>query len=137
MDVDDGSDSVSEKANKRKSKKTSSASPASTSNNKKQKRSSPTPWSKADDLLLRQYAEDRTLSWRKIAEQIFKGKFTSGQCHQHWHRVLSNTINKDEWTASEEWKMVKFIARNGTHSWSVLSKFMGNGRIDIQCRQYV
>jgi hypothetical protein len=108
-----------------------------TNNNSKnkQKRSSPTPWSKEDDKLLIQYAQSRTLSWRQIAEEVFKNKFTSGQCHQHWNRVLSNSINKDEWLLAEELKMLKFIAREGTQSWASLSKYMGNGRIDIQCRQ--
>ena len=73
-------------------------------------------------------------NWNVIAKFIGNGR-TRAQCSQRWYRVLDPRISKDQWSLSDDRKLLQIVSTHGIKSWTNVAKEMGN-RSDVQCRYH-
>ncbi|KAH0785598.1 Myb-like DNA-binding domain containing protein [Histomonas meleagridis] len=91
------------------------------------------PWTlDEDELLLAGIYHYGFADWQKVCEFVGNGRSRS-QCGQRWLRCLDPSKKKDRWTHEEDLKLFQLVQIHGNHSWSKISKEMGN-RTDVQCR---
>ncbi|EAX88089.1 Myb-like DNA-binding domain containing protein [Trichomonas vaginalis G3] len=70
--------------------------------------------------------------WSRVASFVGNGR-TRSQCSQRWHRTLDPRINKQNWTTSDDNKLLEAVSKFGVNTWTKVAKFVGS-RTDVQCR---
>lgn len=90
------------------------------------------PWSKDEDVLLREAVETLgEVNWAAIAA-VVKGR-TSSQCNARW-KLISNTGKKGRWDKAEVQRMLRAIEEFGTDDFLRIADRVGT-RTAVQCRE--
>lgn len=71
-------------------------------------------------------------NWTNIC-QFVGNRRTRGQCSQRWHRTINPLINKNYWSAEEDYKLIHAVNKYGDKSWAKVASYVID-RTDIQCR---
>jgi len=72
-------------------------------------------WTREEDQKLRQAVEMYGARWSKIAEAV--GTRNGDQCWKRWYDCLDPRIDKSPWTADEDARLVRQVAKHG-RNWS-------------------
>lgn len=89
-------------------------------------------WTKEEDERLSQGVEIFGVKrWKQISDYVETK--TPGQCNQHWNRVLSPAIKKDNWTNKEIETLLHRVKNFGAN-WVLVAEGLP-GRTDCSCRQ--
>lgn len=86
-------------------------------------------WSEAEDELIRCLFMTQNLKWGSIANQINSKvhkniKIRTGkQCKERWNNHLNPLVNRGEWTAVEDLKLLE-LHKQHENRWSLISKEM-------------
>ncbi|KAK4230990.1 hypothetical protein QBC38DRAFT_276906 [Podospora fimiseda] len=72
-------------------------------------------WTKEEDHKLRQAVDKYGARWSKIAEAV--GTRNGDQCWKRWYDCLDPKIDKSPWTADEDARLVRQVAKHG-RNWS-------------------
>ena len=101
--------------------------------NKKNHRNRAIKWSHIEDRMLLdaiyRFGSDK---WALIAQYVGNGR-TRSQCSQRWHRVLSPSISRANWSKDEDDLLIRKVQEYGVKSWKRVSRELGS-RSDTQCR---
>ena len=93
------------------------------------------PWSTNEDIRLlagiHRFGVD---NWVSVAKFVGNGR-SRAQCSQRWVRGLDPRISKDQWSPSDEKRLLDLIKANGIKGWTAIAAAMGN-RSDVQCRYH-
>lgn len=76
--------------------------------------------------------EGEQIMWSKIAHELLP-HYDHRAVRQRYRRVLDPRISKEDWSASEDAKLLK-LAEEHEKSWSKVSEDFGFTRSDTQCR---
>lgn len=90
-------------------------------------------WSVSEDnRLIYAIHHDGFGDWSRVAAFVGNGR-TRSQCSQRWHRTLDPRINKNNWSAEDDQKLIEAVQKYGVNTWTKVAKFIG-ARTDVQCR---
>ncbi|EAX97211.1 Myb-like DNA-binding domain containing protein [Trichomonas vaginalis G3] len=90
-------------------------------------------WSPEEDrILMKQIKETGPLMWDQIARHI-PGR-SGKQCKERWITVLDPNINRQDWSAEEDSRLLKFHKMYG-NKWATISSHMkGRSSISVKNR---
>ncbi|CAG9317779.1 unnamed protein product [Blepharisma stoltei] len=86
-------------------------------------------WSEVEDGMIKDMALSQKLKWGQIASQVNSKvhknmKIRTGkQCKERWNNHLNPHVNRGEWTAVEDLKLLELHKEHKNH-WSLISKEM-------------
>ncbi|OHT11542.1 Myb-like DNA-binding domain containing protein [Tritrichomonas foetus] len=89
-------------------------------------------WTEYDDETLSTIAKNGDVNWNRLTS-IFPDK-TPQQIMERWKKVLDPSITKGSWTGEEDAKIINYVQRYGTKSWTKLASLLP-GRVGKQCRE--
>ena len=89
-------------------------------------------WSEEEDRILRKFVQIHGKQWNLIAPKL--PRRTPTQIAARWEKCLNPELIKGPFTAEEDQIILKFVEKNGPHSWPSISKMIP-GRSPKQCRE--
>ncbi|KAK3547684.1 hypothetical protein QTP86_026930 [Hemibagrus guttatus] len=89
-------------------------------------------WSPEEDKSLKTLVERIGKNWNAVATMLH-GR-TEQECKYRYTCMLDPNLIKGTWTKEEDEKLIKLVAKLGTHQWSRISRHL-SGRRGKQCRE--
>jgi hypothetical protein len=97
------------------------------------KSSSTTPWTAAEDAILRAHVQDTAeFNWRPIYAMI--PTRDPKQIIERWSRVVNPVLKKGSWSSAEDATITRFVSENGPQNWTKCAMLLP-GRNGKQCRE--
>ncbi|KAK4170434.1 hypothetical protein QBC43DRAFT_197677 [Cladorrhinum sp. PSN259] len=81
-------------------------------------------WTREEDQKLRQAVEMYGARWSKIAEAV--GTRNGDQCWKRWYDCLDPRIDKSPWTADEDARLLRQVAKHGRNWSDIVHKHFPN-----------
>lgn len=76
---------------------------------------------------------EKEFDWHKISRMDFEDKHSPGECQAMWNIYLHPDFNKNEWTAAEDERLVKYAKECKYQDWDTIAQLLETSRSAYQC----
>ncbi|KAL0116069.1 hypothetical protein PUN28_011137 [Cardiocondyla obscurior] len=76
---------------------------------------------------------EREFDWHKISAMNFDNKHSPGECQAMWNVYLHPKFKKDEWTSTEDKKLLRYANEYKCQNWDAITQILGTKRSAYQC----